>query len=87
VLNKELREQLKKAHLSLNELLKVEPDSEHKMLLDLYHDVEFGLKDVSEYPTARHLFWNNPISELEINCLNDAVLVFQLVRGSVSSAN
>ena len=87
MLNKELSEQLKKAHFSLDELLKVEPDSEHKMLLDLYHDVEFGLKDVGEYPTARHLFWSNPQSDVEKRCLNDAVLVFQLVRSSVSSAN
>jgi len=80
VLNKELCEQLKKAHLSLDKLLAVEPDSHHKMLLDLYHEVTLGLKDVSEYPTARHLFWSNPKSELEENCLNDAVIVFQLVR-------
>jgi hypothetical protein len=81
VLNKELCEQLSKARLSLDKLLAVEPESDHKLLLDLYHDVEFGLKDVSEYPTARHLFWSDPKSELEKNCLNDAVIVFQLVRG------
>ena len=87
MLNKELCEQLKKAHLSLDKLLAVEPDSHHKMLLDLYHDVEFGLKDVSEYPTARHLFWSDPKSELEENCLNDAVIVFKLVRGLAYYAN
>ena len=80
MLNKELCAQLQKAHLSLNKLLVAEPDSHHKMLVDLYRDVELGLKGVSEYPTARHLFWSNPKSELEENCLNDAVIVFQLVR-------
>jgi hypothetical protein len=83
VLNKELSEQLKKARFSLEKLLKVHPDSEHKMLFDLYNDVELGFKDSDEYPTARHLFWSNPINDLEKHCLNDAVLVFQLVRSSV----
>ncbi|KGJ98555.1 hypothetical protein [Thalassotalea sp. ND16A] len=34
-----------KAQLSLDKLLAVEPDSHHKLLLGLYHDAEFGLKD------------------------------------------
>ena len=80
MLNKELCAQLQKAHISLNKLLVAEPNSHHKMLVGLYRDVELGLKDVSEYPTGRHLFWSNPKSELEENCLNDAVIVFQLVR-------
>ena len=83
MLDKVLVEQLTKAHGSLNKLLAVEPDSPHKKLLDFYHDVQLGLKVADDYPTARHLFWDNPKSELEEACLNDAVIVFQLVRSSV----
>ncbi|WP_333607950.1 hypothetical protein [Arsukibacterium sp.] len=87
MLNKELSELLKKARSSLNELLAVEPDSHHQLLLELYHDVELGLKDASEYPTSRHLFWDTPKSELEEKCLNDAVIVFQFVRSLATNAN
>ena len=79
--SKELCEQLKKAHGRLNELLAVEPNSHHKLLLKLYKDVEAGLRNIEEYPTARHLFWDNPKTELEEQCLLDAARVFQLARG------
>lgn len=57
-------------------VLAVEANSHHKLLLELYRDVELGLKNTDEYTTARHLFWSNPKNDIKEQCLSDAVLVF-----------
>lgn len=77
-MNQELKAQLDKARNSLQKYLDFEPCSSHKLLLNLYQEVEVGLKDPDEFPTARHLFWDEPNSDLERECLEDAVLLFQL---------
>ena len=65
---------------SINELLLIEPDSRHKLLLELYAHVENETLPEHGFPDARHLFWDDPKSELEQQCLEDALRIFSYVR-------
>jgi len=76
----ELTALLSKAKLSLDAFLASKPGGKtHDYLNELYEQLGRGAPRLPKYPTARDLFWDDPRTALEEQCLNDALAVFRFV--------
>lgn len=72
---------LERAESSLARHLDDNPNSKHKRLLSFYSEIRAGVTHAGPYPTARDLFWDDPENAIEAECLDDALAVFQFLRG------
>lgn len=77
----ELLELLNRAESSLAAHLADTPASKHDVLAQIYSDLRIGAHRET-CPTARDLFWDDPKSSAEEQCLDDALTVFQFLRNT-----
>lgn len=68
------------AEASLAEHLAMRPESKHKLLAMLYAEVRAKVPRRKAYPSARDLFWDDPLDKTEEQCLDDALKVFHFLR-------
>jgi hypothetical protein len=71
---------LDRAEGSLAAHLAERPDSKHRLLGSIYSEIRCNAPRRKPYPTARDLFWDDPQSKVEEQCLNDALEVFRFMR-------
>lgn len=71
---------LDKAEASLAVHLADRPDSKHNLLTILYSEIRAGSPRRKAYPSARDLFWDDPLDQNESQCLSDAKNVFHFIK-------
>ena len=68
------------AEASLAVHLAARPESKRKLLATLYSEIRSNAPRRKAYPSARDLFWDDPLDEIEGQCLSDALHVFIFLR-------
>jgi hypothetical protein len=75
----QLTDLLERAEASLAALLVDVPDSKHRSLATFYSEIRANAPKREIFPTAAELFWDDPQSKAEEQCLNDALKVFKFI--------
>lgn len=70
---------LDKAEASLTRHLAETPKSKRAPLHLRFEELRRGEINRDRYPTARDLLWDDPTTENETQCLNDALEVFRFI--------
>lgn len=73
---------LDKAESSLHSHLAESPESTHVKLAAIFNELRAGSLRRKVYPSARDLYWDEPTTKAEQQCLDDALAVFKFLGKS-----